>query len=164
MAARRAWVTVVLQGLSFSNCVALLTLDFDTPVVWAIHYNDFLGACSSLASMSSNFSSVSTPSLHFRFLSLESPVVLSLFTKLWIVCLLGTSQNLCRNFRQHFKQICISYRCHAEIHITLKYTAPSCNTLFTNCNREQMANGADNCCPLLTNHKQIPMHEPRHSQ
>jgi hypothetical protein len=25
---------------------------------------------------------------------------------------------------------------------------------------EQMDNGADNCRPLLTNHKQIPMHEP----
>jgi hypothetical protein len=38
------------------------------------------------------------------FLSVKNPVVLSLFTKLWIVRLLGTlsSQNLCQNFLWHF--------------------------------------------------------------
>jgi hypothetical protein len=36
------------------------------------------------------FSSVSTRLLCFVFLSVKSPVILSLFTKLWIVCLLGT--------------------------------------------------------------------------
>jgi hypothetical protein len=57
----------------------------------------------SLAPISSNFSSVSTWRLCFVFLSIKNPVVLSLFAKLWIVCLLGTlsPQNLCRNFRQH---------------------------------------------------------------
>jgi hypothetical protein len=37
-------------------------------------------------------------------LSVKNPVVLSLFTKLWIVCLLGTlsSRNLCQNFCWHF--------------------------------------------------------------
>jgi hypothetical protein len=28
----KAWVAVVLEGLSFSNCFALLALDFDIPV------------------------------------------------------------------------------------------------------------------------------------
>jgi hypothetical protein len=61
----KAWITVVLWGLSFSNCVAVLALDFDTPVSWARHFSDFLGVCSSLAPMSSNFSSVSTWFLFF---------------------------------------------------------------------------------------------------
>jgi hypothetical protein len=69
-----------LEG--FSNCVAVLAPDFDTPVSSARHFSDFLGVCSSLAPMSSNFSSVSTWSLCFCFLSVKSPVVLSLFTKL----------------------------------------------------------------------------------
>jgi hypothetical protein len=34
------------------------------------------------------------------------------------------------------------------------------DTLLTKCNWEQMANGARNCCLLLTNHKQTPTHEP----
>jgi hypothetical protein len=32
--------------------------------------------------------------------------------------------------------------------------------VLTNCDGEQMASGADNCCPLLTNHKQVLMHDP----
>jgi hypothetical protein len=54
--------------------------------------------------MSSNFSSVSTRRLCFVFLSIKSPIVLTLFTKLWTVCLLGTlsSRNVRRNFRRHF--------------------------------------------------------------
>jgi hypothetical protein len=57
-----------------------------------------------LAPMLSIFSSVSTRHLCFVFLSIKSPVVLSLFTKLWIVYLLETlsSWNLRQNFRQHF--------------------------------------------------------------
>jgi hypothetical protein len=43
-----------------------------------------------LAPMSSNFPSVSNRRLCFVFFFIKSPVVLSLFTKLWIVCLLGT--------------------------------------------------------------------------
>jgi hypothetical protein len=31
---------------------------------------------------------------------------------------------------------------------------------LTNCNWEQMVNGPDNCCLLLTNHKQTLTHEP----
>jgi hypothetical protein len=42
----------------------------------------FYRACSSLVPMSSNFSSVSTRRLCFCFLSIKSPVVLSLFSKL----------------------------------------------------------------------------------
>jgi hypothetical protein len=41
-----------------------------------------LGVCSSLAPISSNFSSVSTRPLSFVFLSIKNPVALSLFTKL----------------------------------------------------------------------------------
>jgi hypothetical protein len=33
----------------FSSYVAVLALDFDTPVSWARRFSDFLGACSSLA-------------------------------------------------------------------------------------------------------------------
>jgi hypothetical protein len=69
---------------------ALLALDFDTPVSWARRFSDFLGVCSSLARIWSNFSSVSTWRLCFVFVSIKNPVVLNLFTKLWIVCLLGT--------------------------------------------------------------------------
>jgi hypothetical protein len=88
----------------------------------------------------------------------HNTVYLCLFTKLWIVCLLGTlsSWNLHRNFRVQFPD----HISHKEIHTALKYTAPWCTTLFINCNWEQMANGDDNCCLLLTNHKQTPTHEP----
>jgi hypothetical protein len=95
--------------------------------------------------MSFLFSSVSTRRLCFWFLSIKSPVVLSLFTKLWIVCLLGTlsSRNFCRHF---LVDPYISHSCQIEIHAALKYTVPWRTTLLTNCNWEEMANGADNCC------------------
>jgi hypothetical protein len=56
-------------------------------------------------------------------------------------------------FTDTFWQIRISHGWHTEIHIALKYTAPWCTTLCTNYSWEQMANGADNCCLLLTNHE-----------
>jgi hypothetical protein len=93
-------ITHQLSLVGFSNCVAVLALDFDT-----ICFSDFLDVCSSsLAPMSSNFSSVSTQCLCFCFLSIKSSIVRSLFTKLWIVCLLGTlsPRNLSRNFCWHF--------------------------------------------------------------
>jgi hypothetical protein len=98
----KAWITVILYGLCLCNCVALLARDFSTPVSWARRFSHFLGVCSSLPPMSSNFSSVSTQHLCFCFLS-ES-CYLSLLTKLWIVCLLGTlsSRHLRWNFRPHF--------------------------------------------------------------
>jgi hypothetical protein len=88
----------------FRKCVAVLTLYFDTLISWARRFSDFLGVCSSLAPVPSNFSSVNTRRLCFVFLSIKSPVVLSLLTKLWIFCLLGTlsSRNLRRNFHRHF--------------------------------------------------------------
>jgi hypothetical protein len=146
--------SAVLQGLRFSNRVAILSLHFDTPVSSARRFTDFLGVCSNPAPIVSNFSSVSTWLLYFCFLSIESPIDLSLFTKLWIVCLLGTfsARNLCQYFRRHFLEDPYFMRCHtAAIHVALKYTAQWRNTLSTNCNWEQMANGADNCRPLLTN-------------
>jgi hypothetical protein len=95
---KRFWFTL------WRNFVALLALEFETPVYWARRCSDFLGVCSSLAPISSNFSSVSTRRLCFCFLSIKSPVDLSLFTKLWIVCLLRTlsPRNLRRNFRRRF--------------------------------------------------------------
>jgi hypothetical protein len=62
----KAWITTDLYGLSCSNCVAFLALYCDTPVT------------------------LSTRRLFFCFLFIKSPVNRSLFTKLWIVCLLGT--------------------------------------------------------------------------
>jgi hypothetical protein len=87
---------------------------------------------------------------------------LSLLTKLWIVCLLGTLslQNLCRNFLRYFLADFISHTCHTEIYAVLKYTAPQRTTLIANCNWEHTANGADNSCLLPTNHKETPTHEP----
>jgi hypothetical protein len=109
--------------------------------------------CSSLASISSSFPSVSNRH-DFCFLCIKSPVVLSLFTQLWIVSLLGTlsSRNLCWHF---LADPYVSY-----INIALKYTAPWHTTLLTSCKWEQMANGANNCCLLLTNNNQTPKHEP----
>jgi hypothetical protein len=69
-----------LDGLS--NCVAVLALGFETLVFSARHFNDFLGVFSSLVPMSSNFSSVSTQRLYVCILSIKSPVVLILLTKL----------------------------------------------------------------------------------
>jgi hypothetical protein len=109
-----------------------------------------------------NFSPVTTRCLCFCFFSMKSPVVLSLLTKLWIVCLLGTLslEIYVEIFADTLWQIRISRRRHTQIHVALKYTAPWRTTLCTNCNCEQMAYGADNTCLLLTNHKQIPKHLP----
>jgi hypothetical protein len=68
--ARLQSVHGLLLFYSFSNCVAVLALDFNTPVFWAKRFSDFLGACSSLAPMS-NFSSVSTRRLCFCFLPIK---------------------------------------------------------------------------------------------
>jgi hypothetical protein len=76
-----------LEG--FNNCVAVLAIDFNTPGSWAGRFSDFLSICSILAPISSN-SSVSIRRLCFCFLSIKSSVVISLFTKLWIICLLET--------------------------------------------------------------------------
>jgi hypothetical protein len=60
---------LLLDG--FSNCVAILALDFDTPDSWARHFSDFLGVCSSLTPVSCDFSSVSTRRLRvplFKFI------------------------------------------------------------------------------------------------
>jgi hypothetical protein len=94
------------------------------------------------------------------FLSIKSPVVLRLFTKLWIVCLLGTLhyEIYVTVFADTFHQIHISHRCYTEIDVALNYT-----TLLANCNWKQTANAADNCCLLPTNHKQTPTHEPHSS-
>jgi hypothetical protein len=117
--------------------------------------------CLSLVPMSSNFS-VSTRRLCVCFLFIKSPVVLSLFTKLWILWLLELFHDelYVEIFADTFKQFRIWHRCHTEVHVALKYTALGRTTLLTNCNWEQMARGADNCCLLLTNNKQTPSHEP----
>jgi hypothetical protein len=100
----KVWISGVLKDLSFSNCVGLLALDFWHSNLLSKAFKWFCRLCSSLASMSSNFLSVSTRRLCFCFLSVKRTVALSLFTKLWIICLLGTlsSRNLPRNFRRHF--------------------------------------------------------------
>jgi hypothetical protein len=56
----------------FSNCVAILALDFDTPVSWARCFSDFLRVCSTLGPTAFNFS-VSTRRLCFCFLPITSP-------------------------------------------------------------------------------------------
>jgi hypothetical protein len=149
-------------GLRFSNCVAVLTLDFDTPVSWrfsncvAVLTLDFDTPVSwpSLAPMSSNFPSASTRCLCFCFLSIESPVVLSLFTKLWIVYSELFHQAIyVEIFADSFQQIRIAHTCSSKVYCTMTHHTAHGHW-------EQMANGANNCCLLLTNHKQTPMHEP----
>jgi hypothetical protein len=78
-------------------------------------------------------------------LSIKSLVDQSSVAKFWIICLLETlsSWYCCTT-------ICISCMCHTEIHIALKYIALRWNTLLSNCNWEQTANGTDNWCPLLS--------------
>jgi hypothetical protein len=102
----------------FSSCVAVLAPDFDIPVFRARRFSDFLGVCSSLTPIASNFSSVSTRRVCFCFLSIKGHVI-SLFTKLRIVCLLGTLslRNLRRNFLRHF-----SSRSAFHMGATQKYT------------------------------------------
>jgi hypothetical protein len=118
-----------LQQLCWHSCTSL-----DTPVSWARHFSNFLGVCSSLAPVSSNFSSVSTLHLCFRVLSKKSVIVLSLFTKLWIVYLLGTlsSRSLYQNFCQHFLEYPYCTWCHTVIHVAVKCTAPWHTALLTN--------------------------------
>jgi hypothetical protein len=99
---------------------------------------------SSLARIPSNISSASTRCLCFCFFSIKSPVGLSLFSKLWIVCVLGTlsSRNLHQNFCWHFLSdpyfTQVSYRntCCSKVYHTMMYHTT---------HWEQMANGADNC-------------------
>jgi hypothetical protein len=73
--ARIAWITALLQGLSFSNCAVFLAVDFDTPVSSSRRFSDFLGVCSNLAPVSSNFSSVSTRRLCLVSCLLRVPLV-----------------------------------------------------------------------------------------
>jgi hypothetical protein len=95
-------------------------LDFDTPVSWARRSSDFVGICSSLVPMSSNFS-VSTEHFVFFFLSSKSPFVLSVFTQLWIVCLLGTLSSW--NFHWHFlADQYFTWVIYREIHVALQYS------------------------------------------
>jgi hypothetical protein len=157
-----------LQGMDYCCFIgSKLALDFDTLVSWATRFSDFLGVCSYLAAMSSNFSLVSTRRLWFCFLSIKNPIVLSLFIKLWIVCLLGTlsSRNYVQFFRRHFLAdphfTWVSYR---NTGCSIKYIAPWRITLRNNCNWKQMPNGADNCWLLLTNYKQTPTHELHRSK
>jgi hypothetical protein len=80
-----------------------------------------------------HFPSVSTRRLCF-FLSVKNPVVLSLFTKLWIVCWeLFHHEFYVKIFADTFQQIRISHRCHTEIRVALKYSKPCLATLLTNC-------------------------------
>jgi hypothetical protein len=117
----------------FSNCVVVLALDFDTPVSWGRRFRDFISVCSSVVPMLSKFS-VSTRCLCLCFLSITSPVVIGLFTKLWIVCWeLFHHKTYVQIFTPTFQQICISRRCHTEICVALKYIGPCRGTLLTNC-------------------------------
>jgi hypothetical protein len=95
----------------------------------------------------------------FLFLSVKIPLVLSLFTKLWIVCLLGTlpSWNLRRNFRRHFPaDPYFTYVSYRNTHWSKLYRTMT----LTYCNWVQMANGTDNCFLLLTNLKHFRRYEP----
>jgi hypothetical protein len=49
-------------------------------------------------------------------------------------------------------------RCHIEIRVALKYSAPCFFALPTNCDRNK-GNGADNYHSQLTYDKKIPLHE-----
>jgi hypothetical protein len=90
--------------------------------------------------MSSNFSSVNTWRFCFCFLSIKSPVVLSLFTKLLIIRReLLHREIYVEIFADTFQKIRISHGWHTEIHAALKHTAPWSTTLRTNCNWEQVA-------------------------
>jgi hypothetical protein len=63
-------------------------------------------------------------------------------------------------FRWHFLAD-LYFTWMTEIHVALKYTTPWHTTLVTNWNWKQMANGANNCCILLTDHNQTPTHQLR---
>jgi hypothetical protein len=152
----KAWITVILYGLSSSNCVSVAALDFVTPVPSARVLRDFLSVCTSLANMSSNFFSASAWHLCFFLVYWQS--CCSEFIHQIVNCLFA-GISLIIKFTSKFLPILssrfhISHGCHTEIHIALKYTTP-----LTTYHWEQMANGADNCCLMLTNHKQTPTHE-----
>jgi hypothetical protein len=127
-----------LQQLRCPSSTRLCSL-----VSWARRISDFESVCSSLDIMSSNFSSLSTRRLCFCFLSIGSPVVLSLFTKLWIVCLMRTpsSRNLRRQFIADPYFTYVSYR---NISCSKVYRTWR-TTLLTDCNWEQKANGDAYC-------------------
>jgi hypothetical protein len=69
-------------GSIFRNCVALLTLDYDTPVSCVKYFSYFLVVCSILPPVLYNFPSVSIRRVYFCFLSIKSSADLTLFTKL----------------------------------------------------------------------------------
>jgi hypothetical protein len=132
---------------------AFVLLDFDAPVPWARCFSDFLGVCSSLAPVSSSFSSVSTRCVCFCFL-FESHCSKFIHQ---IMNYLSAGNSFITKFTSKFSPThssrSVFHMGDTEIHVVLKYTTPWCTTLLTNCNWKQMANGVDNCCLLLTNHK-----------
>jgi len=94
----------VLYGCTFNSFVALLAELSESLVSWASRMRDLLGELSSLAPISSNFSSVSRFRFLSGFLSRSDPVVFSLLTKLCVLCLLGNRSpgNWQRNILRHF--------------------------------------------------------------
>jgi hypothetical protein len=51
-------MTKVLKGQGFDNCVAFLTVPFETPISCALHLCGLQGECSSQALILSNFFSI----------------------------------------------------------------------------------------------------------
>lgn len=98
------YTSFVLYGRTFNSFVALLADLSETLVSWDSRMWDLLGEVSSLAPISSNFSSVSRFHFLSGFLSSSDPVVFSLLTKLCVLCLLGNRSpgNGHRNILRHF--------------------------------------------------------------
>jgi hypothetical protein len=113
----KVWITVLLQGLWFSNCVAILALYFDIPVisrcmfkVWPLCHLILLRK--QLALM-------------ILFLSIKTHAVLRVFTKLWIVCLLRnlSLQNLHQNILAdpYFTQLSYRNTHCSDVYRTMTY-------------------------------------------
>ena len=97
------WTTVASYCRSCYNSVALRADVFETLVSWASRLRDFHREVSSLATISSNFSSVSTVRFLSGILSSSDSVVFTALTKLRMLCFLGSRclGNWHRNFLRH---------------------------------------------------------------
>jgi hypothetical protein len=132
----KAWITVILYDLSCSSCVALLHSTVTLQSLWSRHW------------------ALGTYSLVFCLLRVSLIEVHS-------NCELFVCWEL---FHPKFLLPLYS-RIVFDISVLQKYLLlwsiphhdrTQCLIIVT----EQMANGVDNCRPLLKNHKHIPTHEP----
>jgi hypothetical protein len=115
----------------FSNCVAIVALDFNTPVSWVRRFSDLLGVCSSLAPYVTQLLLSEHSTLIFLFLEYYESRCSKFIHQIMNCLSAGNS------FVTKFTSKCsptLSSRCVFHIGVIQKYNGEPCPaTLLTKC-------------------------------